>query len=149
MAVSHVGRGLVWGITTTGMEKNGVAITNASAIVYQSQSLTRNTDSTEHKDGNGEVVGLTTYNQSQDLEVECYPTGTTAGTATADARTLRNLLPNPGDRVTMLDTVDASDPIKTDFICTGASYRKSNSDKAIITLTLKRYTGITSYAAVS
>jgi len=145
MAVSHVGKGLDRGISTTGMNKNGTAITNASAIIYASQSLTRNTDSTEHKDGNGEVIGLSTYNQSQDLEVECYPTGTTI----ANARTLRDALPTPGDRVTMLDSVDANDPMATDFICTAASYRKSNSDKAIYTLTLKRYTGITSYAAVS
>ena len=144
MAVSNVGKAVVWGITTTGMSKDGTAITNASAIIYSSQSLSRSTDTMEHRNSLGEVDGFTTYNQSQQLEVECYPTGSTL----ANARTLRDALPTPGQRVTIVDATDANDPTATDYICTAASYRKSNSDKATYTMTLQRFSGISNYTAV-
>lgn len=144
MAVSNVGKAVVWGITTTGMSKDGTAITNASAIIYSSQSLSRSTDTMEHRNNLGEVDGFTTYNQSQTLEIECYPTGATL----ANARTLRDALPVPGQRVTIVDSTDSTDPTATDYICTAASYRKSNSDKATYTMTLQRFSGISNYTAV-
>lgn len=145
MAVSNVGKAVVWGITTTGMSKDGTAITNASAIIYSSQSVSRATDTMEHRNSLGEVDGFTTYNQSQQLEIECYPTGSTL----ANARTLRDALPVPGQRVTIVDATDANDPTATDYICTAASYRKSNSDKATYTMTLQRFSGIASYVPVT
>ncbi|MEY3277078.1 MAG: hypothetical protein RL153_2346 [Verrucomicrobiota bacterium] len=145
MAVTNVGKAVVWGITTTGMNKDGAAITNASAIIYASQSLSRSTDTMEHRNNLGEVDGFTTYNQSQQLEIECYPTGSTL----ANARTLRDALPVPGQRVTIVDSADANDPTATDFICTAASYRKTNSDKASYTMTLQRFAGIATYSPVT
>ena len=145
MAVTNVGKAVVWGITTTGMNKDGVAITNASAIIYASQSLSRSTDTMEHRNNLGEVDGFTTYNQSQQLEIECYPTGSTL----TNARTLRDALPTPGQRVTIVDATDANDPTATDFICTAASYRKTNSDKASYTMTLQRFSGIATYTPVT
>ena len=145
MAVTNVGKAVVWGITTTGMSKDGTAITNASAIIYASQSLSRSTDTMEHRNNVGEVDGFTTYNQSQQLEIECYPTGSTL----ANARTLRDALPTPGQRVTIVDATDANDPTATDFICTAASYRKTNSDKASYTMTLQRFAGIATYTPVT
>ena len=145
MAVTNVGKAVVWGITTSGMNKDGTAITNASAIIYASQSLSRSTDTMEHRNNLGEVDGFTTYNQSQQLEIECYPTGSTL----ANARTLRDALPVPGQRVTILDTTDANDPTATDYICTAASYRKTNSDKASYTMTLQRFSGISTYTPVT
>lgn len=145
MAVSNVGKAVVWGITTTSMSKDGTAITNASAIIYSSQSLSRSTDTMEHRNNLGEVDGFTTYNQSQTLEIECYPTGSTL----ANARTLRDALPTPGQRVTIVDGTDANDPTATDYICTAASYRKTNSDKASYTMTLQRFTGIATYTPVT
>lgn len=148
MAVSNVGKAVVWGITTTGMNKDGTAITTASAIIYASQTFSRATDTMEHRNNLGEVDGFTTYNQSQQLEIECYPTG---ATLTA-CRTLRDALPAPGQRVTMLDTTDP-DMIGTatgvDYICTASSYRRNNSDKATYSMTLQRYTAITTYTPVT
>lgn len=141
MAVTNVGKAVVWGITTTGMNRDGAAITNASAIIYSSQSLNRATDAMEHRNNLGEVDGFTTYNQSQMLEIECYPTGSTL----AAARSLRDALPTTGQRVTIVDGTDPSDPTATDYICTAASYRKTNSDKASYTMTLQRFAGITDY----
>lgn len=145
MAVQNVGKAVVWGITTTGMSKDGTAITNASAIIYSSQSLSRATDSMEHRNNLGEVDGYTTYNQSQQLQVECYPTGATLSAC----RTLRDALPQPGQRVTITDATDANDPTATDYICTAADYRKSNADKAVYTMTLQRFSGIASYVPVT
>lgn len=145
MAVAHVGAGVVWGITTTSLSKNGTAITGSGTISYTSQSLSRSTDTMEHRNSLGEVTGFTTYNQSQQVEIECIPTASTI----AAARTLRDALPVPGDRVTIFDTVDTSNPISgtggTDYICTASGLRPSNSDKTIFTMTLVRFSGIASY----
>ena len=149
MAVSNVGKAVVWGITTTAMNKDGTVITNASAIIYASQTVSRSTDTMEHRNNLGEVDGFTTYNQSQQLEIECYPTGSTL----ALCRTLRDALPVPGQRVTMLDSTDTTDIVGTtagiDYICTAASYRRNNSDKATYSMTLQRYTGIAAYTPVT
>ena len=147
MAVSTVGIAVIWGISNTGMDKNGSAITNASLIRYASQSLTRTTGSMEHVDAFGEVRGFTTYNQSSQIQIECYP----SGTSVANARTLRGDMPQPGDRVTLADTVDSTsnNPVLGDWICTASDLRQSNSDKAVISLTLQRFAGITSYTPVS
>ena len=145
MAVSNVGIAVLWGITTTGMNKNGSAITNANLIRYSSQSLSKATGSMEHVDNSGEVVGFTTFNQSQTLSLECYPSASTLSAA----RTLRDALPSPGDRVTLIDSTDANSPIATDFICESSDYRASNSDKVVFSMSLKRWAGITNYAAVS
>jgi len=141
MAVTNRGIAVLWGITVDGMSVNGAAVTNASSIRYASQGLSRSTGSMEHVDNNGEVIGFTTYNQTSQLSLECYPSQSTL----AAARTLRGALPVPGDRVTLADSADASNPIAGEYICDSAEYRTSNSDKVTISLTLRRWAGITDY----
>ena len=150
MAVTHTGTGVIWGITTTGMSVDGTAITGFANVSQISQGLSFATDTMEHRNSLGEVTGFTTYNQSRTLELECYPNAATI----AASRTLRDSLPRPGQRVTLINTADTTDPVGvttpgTDYICTASNYRRSNSDKAVFTMTLQRFDGISSYAPVT
>ena len=145
MAVSQIGTAVIWGITTTGMNKNGTLITNSDKLRHSSQSVARATGNMEHLDGNGEVVGNTCFNQTQDFQIECYPSGDTLSAA----RTLRNALPVPGERVQLVDAVDTANPMATECLCMSSDYRVSNSDKVIFSMTLKRWANITNYAPIT
>lgn len=145
MAVSQIGTAVIWGITTTGMNKNGTLITNSDKLRHSSQSVARATGNMEHLDGNGEVIGNTCYNQTQDLQIECYPSGDTI----AAARTLRNALPVPGERVQLVDGVDTTNPTVVECLCMSSDYRASNTGTPIFSMTLKRWAGITNYAPIT
>ena len=145
MAVSQIGTAVIWGITTTGMNKNGTLITNSDKLRFSSQNVGKATGNMEHVDGNGEVIGNTCYNQTQDFQIECYPSGATLSAA----RTLRDALPVPGERVQLVDGADTANPMVQECLCMSSDYRASNSDKVIFSVTLKRWAGITNYAPIT
>lgn len=131
------GIGVSWGIGTT-------SVTAGTGVLrHTGQSLTKDIELVEHRDTSGEVVGTTTFNATQSLELDVYPAGTTLATA-ADA--LVNF-PAPGSTVTLTDSGDAE--IDGVWLVTASSKRKTNTDKVIGTLSLKNWAGISSYTTIS
>ena len=131
------GIGVSWGIGTTNITAGTGVLRNTG------QSLSKDIELIEHRDTSGEVAGTSTFNATQALELDVYPAGTTLATA-ADA--LVNF-PTPGSTVTLTDSGDAE--IDGVWLVTASSKRKTNTDKVIGTLSLKNWSGISSYTTIS
>lgn len=131
------GIGVSWGIGTTNITAGYGVLRNTG------QSLSKDIELIEHRDTSGEVVGTTTFNATQALELDVYPAGTTLATA-ADA--LVNF-PTPGSTVALTDSGDAE--INGTWLVVSSSKRKTNTDKVIGTLSLKKWAEISSYTTIS
>lgn len=142
MAETQRGVGVVWGITTS-----STPFTGTGTFRHQSQQFSRTSDSDETRDSDGDVINVTTYNQQEELQMTVVPSG-----ATLVAARSSNIVPTPGSRVQIIDTLDtevgASSPGK-DYMVVSASKSKSNTGKSTIEMTLKRWGGITSYAVLT
>lgn len=133
------GIGVVWGIGTTELSVGSAS----GKLKHTSQSLGKDIELMEHRDESGEVKGVTTFNATQTLELDIYPAGATLAAA-ADA--LVNF-PAPGSTVTLTDSGDTE--IDGVWLVTASSKRKTNTDKVIGTLSLKKWAGISSYTTIS
>ena len=144
MAEIQRGAGVVWGITSTGFN-TGTAYTS-SQWLPQSEEAGREADSEETRDGAGEVINRTTFNQRQTLSLTIIPSGTTI----ANAKTA-SVLPTPGSELKVIDTdanVGAGSP-GTSYEVQSSQLSKTNTGKATITVVLGRWAGLGSYAQLS
>ena len=145
MAEIQRGAAVVWGITTTGIAYSGTTHTG-SQWISQSQESGREADHDETRDQLGEVVNRTTYNRQVTLSITVIPSSTTLSAAAS-----QSVLPLPGTEVSVIDTdsnIGASDP-GTSYECQTSGYSKTNTGKATITMTLKRWAGISAYTPVT
>ena len=131
------GIGVSWGIGTTNITAGAGVLRNTG------QSLSKEVELIEHRDTSGEVKGVTTFNATQGLELDVYPAGTTLATA---AEALVSF-PAPGSAVTLTDSGDSE--IAGEWMVVSSSKRKTNTDKVIGTLSLKKWAGISSYTTIS
>lgn len=132
--------GVVWGISTTNPTVGGGGV----GILRQTgQSYTEDAEMVEHRDTDGDVIGLTHFNQTQTLELDVYPAGTTL----ANARTALVNMPSPGDLVTLVDSTDTD--IAGAYIVMSAAKNKSSTDKVSFRLSLKRYSAFTASAPIT
>jgi hypothetical protein len=131
------GIGVVWGIGTNN-------VTAGTGVLRPTQqALAKDIEMIEHRDTTGEVVGTTTFNGTRTLELDVYPAGTTLANATDAAINI----PAPGSTVALTDTNDTE--IGTTWLVTASSKRKTNTDKTVVTLSLKRWDGISTYTTIS
>ena len=95
MADTHIQRGVavVWGVTTSGYECDGVACN--FRLEEEDLSLARQVE--EHFDGaTGSVVGETYYRLLTTYRFRVYPSASTIALVEAD-----NMLPPPGSEMTV------------------------------------------------
>jgi len=131
------GIGVVWGIGTNN-------VTAGTGVLRPTQqALAKDIEMIEHRDTTGEVVGTTTFNGTRTLELDVYPAGTTLANATDAAINI----PAPGSTVALTDANDTE--IGTTWLVTASSKRKTNTDKTVVTLSLKRWDGISTYTTIS
>jgi hypothetical protein len=129
--------GVVWGITTTNPSAG------AGVLRQTSQAYTEDAEVIEHRDTNGEVVGLTHFNQTKTLELDVYPAGATL----AHAKEACEAMPNVGATVTLTDSGDTD--IAGAYTVMSAAKNKSTSDKVSFRLSLKKYAGFTPGTAIT
>jgi hypothetical protein len=129
--------GVVWGITTTNPSAG------AGVLRQTSQTYTEDAEVIEHRDTNGEVVGLTHFNQTKTVELDVYPAGASIADAVAALRTM----PNVGETVTLTDTTDTD--VAGAYTVMSAAKNKSTSDKVSFRLSLKKYAGFTPGTAIT
>jgi len=134
---THQNIGVVWGITTTNPSAG------AGVLRQTSQTYTEDAEVIEHRDTNGEVVGLTHFNQTKTLELDVYPAGTTL----ANAKEACEAMPNVGATVTLTDSGDTD--IAGAYTVMSAAKNKSTSDKVSFRLSLKKYAGFTPGTAIT
>lgn len=131
------GIGVVWGIGTTN-------VTAGTGVLRPTQqALGKDIELIEHRDTTGEVVGTTTFNATQTLEIDIYPAGSTLAAA-ADAAVN---FPAPGATVALTDSGDSE--INGTWLVTASSKRKTNTDKTIGTISCKKWAGVSSYNTIS
>jgi len=143
MSQIQKGVGVVWGISSS-----PVVIGTGSAVVT-SQTFGSESDEVEHRNALGVVVGITTFNRRQTMELTVYPSG-----ATIAAIGTSNILPKAGETVKVIDADDldvgaaASPNNGKEWHVVSATKTKSNEDKMTFNLSLRRYDGITNYTAL-
>jgi hypothetical protein len=103
MADTHIQRGIgvVWGVTTTGYECDGIACN----FRPEEEDITMARQVEEHFDGaTGAVLGETYFRLLTTLRFRVYPSAPTIAQAELD-----NMLPEPGTEL-KIQTLDASRP---------------------------------------
>ena len=146
MAVSHVGKAVVWGVAGNTMTKDNAG-TTVSGIIFSSSDASSDAKEVMHADGvTGGTIGVTFYDTGKTVTVECYVTGTSK----ADAITNKGLLPVKGTKVVITGvTGDTSDSLAGTYLCMSASQRRSNTDKMVVSLTLPAWDELASYTAIA
>lgn len=142
MAVSQSGIGVVWGISTSSGSGTAGQITLGTGIGrIVSETITNDSKNVEHLNGNGELVGVTFYDNRTQIELEVYPSSTTI----SNARDAANACPLPGSAVILADAVFTTaigSGAGTSFLCMASSVRESNSDKTVLSMTLVKAPGM-------
>lgn len=132
------GIGVVWGIGTANLTA-GLGILRPTQ-----QALGKELELIEHRDNTGEVKGVTTFSSTTTLEMDVYPAD---NASISDAEDAAENFPTPGLPVTLTDTMDSE--INGDWLVISSTKRKTNNDKTIGTLSLKRWAGISSLTAIT
>lgn len=132
---------VVFGLPTGLVIATGIRVTN--------YDLSKEAESEETRDEDGEVVNITTFGKRTKITVTCYPTA--ASTALA---VTANVLPEVGSEAAMIATgkqdADATTTSPgTKYTVKGSSKAVSNSGKVIWTVNLERVAGISSYTPLS
>jgi hypothetical protein len=139
MAEIQQGIAVVWAISST-----IAAIGSGSPIGSRritGQTAGREADTVEHRGTDGDVVGVTTFNQRETLELTIYPSGATRLLAQA-----QNILPLPGAVLLVIDSLDtdvgAGSPGKPYYVVSSSKV-KGLEDKCVMTVSLARWAGVT------
>jgi len=143
MAVSQSGIGVVWGISSSSASGTAGQITLGTGIGrIVSETITNDVKNMEHLNGNGELVGVTFYDDRTQIELEVYPSASTL----ANARNAANACPLPGSTVVLADaifTTAIGSGAGSTFLCMASSVRESNTDKTVLSMTLVKAPGMT------
>ena len=132
------GKGVVFGITSTGFSFAGVSAPNLEAT---GQTCRHEAEITRFKDRDGDDVGAVVFNESKRQTLSVYPT---AGNI-ADAKSANNL-PNPGQQCAITDADDGE--VASNWLIESCEKTKSNTE--ITTWTLELSNGLTTdYSADS
>lgn len=135
------GIGVVWGIGTTDLAAG------TGVLRLTGENYSRDKEFVEHRGTDGEHVGVTSFGGTTTLELDVYPASDTASPTLAEAVNANINLPTVGATVTLTDSADTD--IAGDWLCVAVGKRKTNTDKTVATVSLKRWTGISSYTTVS
>jgi hypothetical protein len=135
------GIGVVWGVST------GAIVVGGGRLIHSGQSLSEDIEISEHRDNSGEFIGVSTFAGTKTLELEVYPASAVSSPTVAQSAAAMVACPVPGEKVTLTDSTDGD--VNGDWMVISASRRKSNTDKVTITMSLKRWNGLTSYDTVT
>lgn len=132
MAVVQKGMGVAWGVTTSGYTYTGSA--TALAVKTTEQSLTKDAELVEVKDGNGETAGLVFFNPTSEVTLRVYPfhASSLSSAATAGAT-----LPAVGDKFVITDASDAS--MAGDYVVMRVGKTRSQGAQVEFDLTVKKW----------
>lgn len=136
------GIGVVWGIGTTN-------ITAGTGLLrHTGQSLSRDVEMVEHRGTDGDFIGVTTFAGTKTLELDVYPAGDAGGSGDIAKAVNANVnIPAPGSTVTLTDSADSD--IAGTWLVTASGKRKTNTDKTVVTLSLKQWNTVASYTTIS
>lgn len=132
---------MVWGVST------GAIVAGGGRLLHTGQSLSEDIEVSEHRNESGEFIGVTTFAGTKTLELEVYPASAVSSPTVAQSAAAMVACPVPGEKVTLSDSTDGD--VNGDWMVISASRRKSNTDKVTITMSLKRWNGLTSYDTVT
>ena len=132
---------MVWGVST------GAIVAGGGRLLHTGQSLSEDIEISEHRNESGEFIGVTTFAGTKTLELEVYPASAVSSPTVAQSAEAMVACPVPGEKVTLSDSTDTD--VNGDWMAISASRRKSNTDKVTITMSLKRWNGLTSYDTVT
>lgn len=135
------GIGVVWGIGTTEITAG------TGRLRHTGQTLGKDVEISEHRNETGDFIGVTSFAGTQTLELEVYVAGT--GTASGDLARAANAAINIPAPESIVSLTDADTDINGDWYVVASSKRKSNTEKTVVTLSLKRWNNIGSYTTVS
>lgn len=135
------GIGVVWGVST------GALTAGTGRLIHTGQSLSEDIEIAEHRDSTGEFIGVSTFAGTKTVELEVYPASNASSPTVAQSANAMISCPVPGDAVTLTDSTDTD--INGEWLCVSATRRKTNTDKVAITMSLKRWNGVSSYTTVS
>lgn len=132
---------MVWGVST------GAITAGTGRLLHTGQSLSKDIEISEHRDGSGEFIGVTTFAGTKTLELEVYPASAASSPTVAQAASAMVSCPEPGEKVTLVDATNTD--IDGDWLVIAATNRESNTDKVTITMSLKRWNNLSSYDTVT
>lgn len=143
------GKAVVFGLPAFTVSKGTIADPATPVSVYVTEvQYEKQHDVDETRDADGDVTHVTLYNQREQCTVTCYP----YGTAKSDANTA-NALIDLGNSLGMTGAAANDSDIGTDtekvWLVTGSSKSRTQTGKAVWSLTLQRWSGISSYAQLS
>lgn len=123
---------------------NGITVTGTGTgtMLLQSAEYSKNADVYEARDGQGNVVSQTFYNQNDEAKLESI----VIGSGLADAIT-QTTIPEVGTIITISACASMTSLVATNWIVQpGISVSGSNTDAKKVTYPLKKYAGITAVA---
>jgi hypothetical protein len=142
MAVLHRGIVVVWGITTGSAGTPGKITLGTGVGDIVTSSITNDAKNLEHINPiNGELKGLTFYDDRKSVELEVVPSGSTL----AAARSAADACPTPGSVIVLADSVFTNvfgaSP-GTSFICMASSVGPEIAGRATIRMTVMKASGV-------
>jgi hypothetical protein len=138
MAAIQQGIAVIWAVSSS----IAVVATGGEKRIT-GQTVGREADTVEHRGANGDVVGVTTFNQRETLELTLYPSGTSILLAKGE-----NILPLPGAVLTVIDADDLDIGGKAYYVVSSSKV-KGLEDKCVMTVSLARWSTISSYTPIS
>lgn len=123
------GVGCHWGVSSTGISGFG-------ALVLTSTDHNMESDVETAQDPSGYVTIDVTYNHRETATLQTWISGSTPDVGNTTIAT--TTYPQPGDVVTIADTVDTA-IAGTDWIAGNASVSRSNTSLARVSIPLRRY----------
>jgi hypothetical protein len=127
----NVGVGVHWGVNSTGITGYGTLVLNSAGINFEADTVTA-------ADAYGYVVSEVSYNHRESANLEVWISGSSAAT---NASVPSGSVPQPGDTVTLTDSV-ATAYAGTNWIAGNASINRVNNSYATATVPLHRYAKI-------
>lgn len=132
---------MVWGVST------GAITVGSGRLIHTGQSISKDIEISEHRDGNGEFIGVTTFAGTATIELEVYPASAQSSPTIAQAVSEMVAAPEPGEKVTLTDGTDTN--VSGDWLVINATCRKSNTEKVTINMSLKRWNNLSNYDTVT
>ena len=142
------GKAVVFGLPLFTLDTGTTAAPTTDVAVYITEvQYEKAADMEETRNEAGEVSNITYYNANETCTITCYPYGTDRSAANT-----ANALPAIGSVVGVTGTTANDTDIGTtekEWTLTAASKSRSQTGKAVWTLTLRRFAGLTSYYQLS
>jgi hypothetical protein len=138
--MSQIQKGIAvqWSIST------GDTVAGTGVIRHTAQTLTKDAEMVEHRDpATGAVVGVTTFNRNETLELTVYPSGAMLETANNAAAAI----PLAGENLTLSDSTNSQ--FNGIWHVERATINRAVGDKATFNVTLRRWAGVSSYNPIT